>query len=96
MDLLFEIYNTDFYELERDMRRLNEEMGAPDVNKMWAKRFTREQFDNYLAESARPNESRRLFVLGLVHNREDLQSQLSEHVANVFNYSASDQRKAVA
>ena len=96
MDLLFEAYNANFDQLEQNVRRRNEAFGAPDVNKMWAKRFTREQFDDYLATSARPSESRRLFVLGLVHDREDLRSQLPKHLATLLSPSKSGQRKSVA
>ncbi|MDA1055311.1 MAG: hypothetical protein O3C40_33235 [Planctomycetota bacterium] len=96
MDLLFKVYNANFDQLEHKVRHLNEEFGAPDISKMWAKRFTREQFDHYLAESSLPSESRRLFVLGLVHDREDLRSQLPKHLAAYLSPSESSQRKSVA
>ena len=96
MDLLFEVYNANFDQLEYRVRRLNEEFGAPDISKMWAERFTREQFDNYLAESSLPSESRRLFLLGLVHDREDLRSELPKHLAALLSPSESGQRKSVA
>jgi hypothetical protein len=96
MDLLFEVYNANFDQLEQKVRRLNEEFGATDINKMWAERFTREQFDNYLTESSPPSESRRLFVLGLVHDREDLRSQLPKHLTSLLSPSETGQRKSVA
>ena len=96
MDLLFEVYNASFDQLEQKVRRLNEEFGATDISKIWAKRFTREQFDNYLTESSPPSESRRLFVLGLVHDREDLRSLLPKHLAAFLSPSGSGQRKSVA
>jgi len=95
MDLLFDAYNANFDRLAQDVRRLNDVLGAPDVSKMWAKRFTREQFDQFLAVSSRPTESKRLFVLGLVHNRDELRSVLPKHLVAIVN-TLPTERQSVA
>jgi hypothetical protein len=81
MDRLFELYNSGFDRLEQNVQRLNQKLGASDVNKMWAKRFTRQQFDEYLAETTPNSEARRLFVESLLEGHEDARSSLPNHLA---------------
>ena len=99
MDRLFESYNANFDQLEQDVRRLNRKLGVTDVNKMWATRLTREQFDNYLAESTPPSAAKRLFIEKLLRGRDDLQPSLPKHLATLLSTPPGDapsQRQSVA
>jgi len=99
MDRLFESYNSNFDRLEQNVRRLNRKLGMADVNRMWATRLTRQQFDNYLAESTPPSAAKRLFIEKLLHGREDLKPSLPKHLATLLatpSFDAPSQRQFVA
>ena len=99
MDMLFEAYNVDFDRLEQDVRRLNRRLGVADVNKMWAKRLTREQFDNYLSASTPPSAAKRLLIEKLLHGRDHLLPSLPKHLATLLStppLAAPSQRQSVA
>ena len=99
MDRLFEVYNKNFDRLEQKVRRLNRKLGALDVDKMWATRFSREQFDGFLGDASPPTEPKRLFVAQLLHGHEHLTSALPKHLRTLLDESgpeSASQRQHVA